>query len=152
MSPDDHRPHTKNQVIFDHPHKNQVNPRTQNKSFSDHTQKPSQFRPPARRSSQFRSPHENQVNFGGSQVNFDLNTEIKSIPIPTLKLNQFRWPDTKTISIQKLKPSHFRPPLKNQVNSDPFTEIKSISISHTDIMSTSTTRTKPSHFRPVHQN
>ena len=151
MSPDDHRPHTKNQVIFDHPHKNQVNPRTQNKSFSDHTQKPSQFRPPARRSSQFRSPHENQVNFGGSQVNFDLNTEIKSIPIPTLKLNQFRWPDTKTISIQKLTPSHFRPPTKTKSISIPHWHQVNFDHPHKN-QANFNAHTKPSHIRPTHKN
>ena len=37
---------------------------------------------------------------------------------------------TKLISIHTLKPSHFRPPHKNQVNSDLYTEIKSKSITN----------------------
>ena len=62
----------------------------------------------------FLSPTQNQVNF-------DPNTEVKSISIPTLKTRQFYMPhDTKTklIFIQTL----------NQVIFDPHTKNKQIMI------------------------
>ena len=67
-------------------------------------------------------------------MNFDPNTEIKSISISTLRLSQF------DVSIQK--PSQFRPPPQNPVNSDPYTVIESLSILHTKVKSISTTPPK----------
>ena len=83
---------------------------------------------PAQKTSQFRSSHLNQVNF--YRVNFDPNTEVKSISI-TIKTSQFCVPpDTKTelISIHTLNQVVFDLHTKasqlwsihcNQVNSDP---------------------------------
>ena len=69
---------------------------------------------------------------------------------------------TKLISIQTPKPSHFRPPNKNQVNSDLCTETKLSSIPHIAIKSISTTHTKtkssltltlkPSDFQTTYKN
>ena len=51
-----------------------------------------------------------------SQVNYDPTTEIKSISSPTLFSSRFGCPGTKIelISVQTLKPSHFRPPHKTK--------------------------------------
>ena len=109
-------------------------PRTENKSMSVLTPKPSQFLP----------HHKN-----------------KSISIPTLKTSQSCMPpDTKTklISIQSLTKS-FSTLTQNQANYDPYTEIKSTPIPHTEITSISTAHTttksismptpKTCHFRAV---
>ena len=109
-------------------------PRTENKSMSVLTPKPSQSLP----------HHKN-----------------KSISIPTLKTSQSCMPpDTKTklISIQSLTKS-FSTLTQNQANYDPYTEIKSTPIPHTEITSISTIHTtnksismpilKPCHFRAV---
>ena len=102
-----------------------------------------------------------------NQVNFDPYTKTSSFPIPTLKSSQFRSllyqvqsrTQTKSISIQTLKPSHFPPPHQNQANSDSYIETKSSLIPNNEIKSISTTYTKtksssmlmlkPSGFRPA---
>ena len=91
-----------------------------------------------------RPARKNKVNLDSAQkkhVNFDPQTK------------------TKSISIHRLKPSHFRPPHKTQVNFDPCTKIKSISIPHTKIKLISNkiqvnfgAQTKSSLFRSPTQN
>ena len=71
-------------------------------------------------------------------------------------------PETKLVSIHKLKHNIFRPPRKNQVNSDPYTEVNSISIHtiksspfwclDTKTRSISIPTLKPSFDRPPHYN
>ena len=74
---------------------------------------------------------------------------MKSISISVLNSRRFWCLDTKTklISIQTLNPSHFRPPLKKQVNYDPYTEIKSFLTTHTKRKSSSMLTLKPRDFR-----
>ena len=83
---------TQNEVLFDHPHKNQVIRSQKQVIFGPHTKtkSTSTLRTKARSISfsilyktNFDPPHKNQVNF-------DLNSEIKSISVLDLKSNQFR--------------------------------------------------------------
>ena len=57
VKPSDFRPAYKNQVDFDHPHKNEVkvNAHSKTMSFSARTQRPNQFWFPRLKSSQFGS-------------------------------------------------------------------------------------------------
>ena len=56
------------------------------------------------------------------------NRQIYLSRLPSLFAVEHHYTNTKLISIQTLKPSHFRPPHKNQTNCDPYTEIKLSSI------------------------
>ena len=154
-----------NQVIFDHPHKKQVNrslysnqaifgPHTKTKSISTPRTKIRSISIPILKSSQSRSPTQKQVNF-------DLNTAITSHSIPILKVNQFRCPDPKTISIQTFESSHFRPPHQKplqfrsfrwkQVNFDlPHWHQVNFDHQHKHQVN-SNDHTKPSHFRHAHK-
>ena len=96
-----------------------------------------------------------------NQVNFDPNSEVKSISIPTLKQVNFACPrhENQVSFDPDSKPCNFRPPHKNQVNYNPYTEIESTPILRTEITSTSTTHTttksismptlKPCYFQAV---
>ena len=94
-------------------------PGCETKSFSDSTQKPSQFWPPtqkpsqsnftlttshyrpARKKTRHQPPHNDQVSF-------DLDTKIKSFRTPTQKPSQFQSPHrNQAISIRTKKTGHF---------------------------------------------
>ena len=125
------------------PHKNQVDfdPHTSTKYFSTSTRKKSQFRslrwflvnldPHYKIKSILVPRHQNQVNFDPytrtkyipiphyKEINYDPYSEIKSSSNPIY---------TESVSIQSLKPSHFRPLHKNQANSNPRTKTIPFSI------------------------
>ena len=115
----DFRPAHKEQANFYHPH-NQINfiPRLKSSPHSEiksilTIQRPSQLPSLIQKTSNFRPAHKNKVNLDPStkngphtniksvyiptqsQVNFDPNTEVKPISIPTLKTKQFCMPPTR---------------------------------------------------------
>ena len=106
LKPSDLRPSSKTKLIS--------TTHTKNKSIDHHTK----YKSISGRTRSISTPAQKQVNFAPI-------TKTKSISMPRHK--------TKLISIQTLKPSHFRPPHKNWVNSDPYTEINSGSIPRTEI-------------------
>ena len=101
------RPAFKNQVNFDHPHKNQVY-RLHKKqvNFGPHTVN-------------FDPPHKKQVNF-------DSNTKTKSNSIPHTKNRLISTPELKSSQFDphSISKSFPMPRHKNQVNFDPNTNTK----------------------------
>ena len=105
--PSDLRPAFKNQVNFDHPHKNQVY-RLHKKqvNFGPHTVN-------------FDPPHKKQVNF-------DSNTKTKSNSIPHTKNRLISTPELKSSQFDphSISKSFPMPRHKNQVNFDPHAKAK----------------------------